>query len=318
MRRLAFLLFVAAPVLACWGERAADLAEARGKKVLVIGIDGVRPDVLARLETPNIDALIADGCYSGRVTTRAQTISGPAWSSILTGVWPDKHKVVSNDLSTNEYGWYPDFLTRLEMVDPEFSTFAVVDWPPLGVRASGGPMISDSVDAKLNFDGDLQGYPLADSQSVSAAVRFIRNQDPDAMFVYIGNPDVAAHEHGGLSEEYYSSIRIADDQVGALMRALRQRLRTHRNEDWLILVTTDHGHRDEGGHGGTSLEERTVFYLASGPSAIKGRPEPHANHVDIAITAMAHLGVEADSAWDLDGRVAGLRRSDQEAGGEQR
>ena len=61
-----------------------------------------------------------------------------------------------------------------------------------------------------------------------------------------------------------------------------------------------------------------MFYLASGSSAIKGRPEPHANHVDIAVTAMAHLGVEADSTWDLDGRVAGLRRADEEAGGEQR
>jgi predicted AlkP superfamily pyrophosphatase or phosphodiesterase len=317
MRRLVFLLLAAVPLQAC-ADRAAELAEAQGKKVLVIGIDGIRPDVLARVATPNIDALIENGCYSGNVRTKAQTISGAAWSSILTGVWPEKHKVVDNDLSTNEYDWYPDFLTRLEMVDPEFSTFAVVDWPPLGVRASGGPMISDSVDAKLNFDGDSQGYPLADSQSVSAAVRFIRNQDPDAMFVYIGNPDVAAHNHGGLSEEYYRSIRIADDQVGALMAALRQRRRMRRNEDWLILVITDHGHTDTGGHGGTSLEEKTVFYLASGPSAIKGRPEPYANHVDIAVTAMAHLGVVPDSTWDLDGRVAGLRHAEEEAGGEQR
>lgn len=279
-----------------------------GKNVLVVGIDGVRPDVLARLDTPNIDALIADGCYSGRIRTRAQTISGPAWSSILTGVWPAKHKVTSNDLSTNEYDWYPDFLTRLEQVDSGFSTFAVIDWPPLGVRASGGPMISDSIDVKLNFDGDQQGYALADSQSVDAAVRFILNQDPDAMFVYIGYPDVAAHDHGGLSEEYYASIRAADAHVGRLAQAVRQRQRLRRSEDWLILVVTDHGHRDTGGHGGTSLEETTVFYLASGPSAIKGRLEAHANLVDIAVTAMAHLGVEADTSWHLDGRVTGLRR----------
>jgi predicted AlkP superfamily pyrophosphatase or phosphodiesterase len=307
VRRGARLICLLAFSSACFADRPAELAEVQGKKVLVIGIDGIRPDVLARLETPNIDALIAEGAYSGSVQSQAQTVSGPAWSSILTGVWPAKHRVVSNDLSTNEYDWYPDFLTRLEQVDPDFSTFAVIDWPPLGVRVSGGPMISDSIDVKLNFDGDQQGYALADSQSVDAAVRYILNQDPDAMFVYIGYPDVAAHDHGGLSEEYLAAIRMADAHVGTLSQAVARRTRVRRTEDWLVLVVTDHGHRDAGGHGGTSPEEKTVFYLASGASASKGRLEAHANIVDIAVTAMAHLGVPADASWRLDGRVTGLR-----------
>ncbi|MGD8867308.1 MAG: alkaline phosphatase family protein, partial [Gemmatimonadales bacterium] len=132
------------------------------KKVLVIGLDGVRPDILAKTETPNIDALITVGAFSDSVTTRAQTISGPGWSSMLTGVWPEKHRVVSNDFTSNDYADYPDFLTRLELVDRDLSTFAVVDWPPLGGPESGGPLISDTVDLKIMFDGEEAGYHVAD------------------------------------------------------------------------------------------------------------------------------------------------------------
>lgn len=274
-------------------------------KVLVIGIDGVRPDVLEELDTPSIDALRAAGAYAGDVQSQAQTISGAAWSSILTGVWPGKHGVTSNDFHGNDYATYPDFLTRLENLEPEFGTFAVVDWPPLGTEASGGPLIGDGIDAKLAFDGDEAGYRTADSLSVAAAIRYLRNQDPDAAFVYIGYPDLAAHEHGARAPEYRAAIEIADAQVGQLLAALRDRP-TFTHEDWLILIVTDHGHRDEGGHGGTTPDERGVFYLASGPSASRGFDTPP-NLVDVAVTAMAHLGIQLRSSWDLDGKVSGLR-----------
>jgi hypothetical protein len=93
--------------------------------------------------------------------------------------------------------------------------------------------------------------------------------------------------------------------VGRLVAAVRNRP-TYDREDWLILVSTDHGHRDEGGHGGDSPEERTVFFLASGPSVTKGTLPDDVNIVDVAVTALAHLGITIDPAWHLDGRVSGL------------
>ncbi len=269
----------------------------------MIGIDGVRPDVLAAVATPNIDDLISNGYFADRVETQAQTISGAGWSSMLTGVWPAKHRVTNNDFSGNNYAAYPDFLTRLEQVDPRYNTFAVVDWPPLGTVASGGPLLSDRIDAKLNFDGDQTGYAAADSASVEAAARYLRNGDPDAAFVYIGNPDVAAHDHGGRSPEYYGAIERADFQVGVLLNAVRGRP-TFAAEDWLILISTDHGHRDTGGHGGSTPEETTVFFLASG-SSLRAAGQDSPNLVDVAVTALAHLGVEIDPAWKLDGEVRG-------------
>jgi predicted AlkP superfamily pyrophosphatase or phosphodiesterase len=97
MKRQATSIFCVAFILALGCAERGPV-----KKVLVIGLDGVRPDVLAQVNTPNIDALITDGAFADRVTTKAQTISGAGWSSMLTGVWPAKHRVVNNDFTPND------------------------------------------------------------------------------------------------------------------------------------------------------------------------------------------------------------------------
>ena len=275
------------------------------KKVLVIGRDGVRVDILAEADTPNIDALIVNGTFSDEAKTGFPTVNGPGWSSMLTAVWPDKHGVKSNDFTDNYYGTYPDFLTRLEQVDSTFRTFAVVDWLPLGTGASGGPLLSRQIDVLRVFNGDEIGYPVADSLSVAAAVEQLTTGDPDALFVYLGTIDVVGHATSSLSPEYRAAIEVADKQVGELIQAILARP-TYDQEDWLILMSTDHGRRDDGGHGGRSPNERTIFYLASGESAWRGTPELPPRVVDIAVTALAHLRVEIERSWELDGRVVGL------------
>lgn len=280
------------------------------KKVLLIGLDGIRTDILAQANTPNIDALIADGTYSDDALTRMPTVSGPGWSSMTNGVWVEKHKVEGNEFSANDYATYPDFLTRLEQIDPAFNTFAVLDWPPLGTTASGGPMISDAIDVKINIDGDSLGYDVADSLTAVRAAEYLAQEDPDAAVAYFGNTDVVGHDTNSLSDEYRASIETADRYVGQLIAALKQRP-TYAEEDWLILMSTDHGRRDDGGHGGPSAEEKRILYLASGPSALKGTPAETPEIIDIAVTALTHLDVTIDPAWNLDGKVVGLETNEQ-------
>jgi hypothetical protein len=228
---------------------------------------------------------------------------------MLTGAWADKHKVMGNDFEGNAYAAYPDFLTRLEQIEPGLNTFAVVDWPPLGTAASGGPMISDAVDVKVNINGDEIGYAEADRRSVAAAVAHLTQEDPDAAFVYLGDIDVVGHETNSLAREYQAAIETADSQVGQLMRALEGRP-GYAEEDWLIIVSTDHGRRDDGGHGGKSTQEQTIFFLVSGPSVRNGELAAAPNIVDVAVTALAHVGIEIDPGWKLDGRVVGLESHD--------
>ena len=79
------------------------------QRVLVIGIDGVRPDALAAAKTPNLDKLIKTSAFAdstqilGTRYSKNNTISGPGWSSILTGVWADKHGVHDNEFKGKNY-----------------------------------------------------------------------------------------------------------------------------------------------------------------------------------------------------------------------
>lgn len=276
-------------------------------KVLIIGIDGVRPDVLADVPTPHLDSLIAAGAYSSGAQAALPTISGPCWSSMLTGVWPARHGVLNNDFSTNRYDRYPDLFTRLEALRPDLHTFVVADWLPLVSETDGGPLIARA-DSVVVLDGYALGWAEADSVSASLAAAHLRQADVDAAFVYLGNPDETSHETGSIGEAYRAAIALADRHVGQLVAALRSRP-NYAREHWLILVATDHGRTAEGGHGGESPEERTIFYLAAGPAAVPGPLAEPPAIVDVAVTALTHLGVAIDPAWELDGTVVGIGTS---------
>jgi arylsulfatase A-like enzyme len=89
--------------------------------------------------------------------------------------------------------------------------------------------------------------------------------------------------------------------IGELLDALRARP-TYADEDWLLLITTDHGHKPGGNHGGATLEERSAYVIASGSDIPAGTVRDDVRHVDIAPSVLAHAGVKIDPAWELDGR----------------
>jgi type I phosphodiesterase/nucleotide pyrophosphatase len=280
--------------------------EQRVPKVLLIGVDGVRPDVLDDVATPNLDALAAGGWYTARTRTTTPSMSGPGWSSMLTGVWPEKHGVTNNDFTGRSYDDYPDFLTRIERERPELTTVAIVDWLPLMDIDGGSPTLSEQIDTRIPVDGYALGWAVADTEVAATGVRYLSESDTDVMFVYLGNPDETSHEHGSIGTEYREAIALADQHVGALVAAVRGRP-TYPSENWLVLVSTDHGRRADGGHGGASPVEMTTFILTSGPASAIGSGADDTFIVDVAVTALTHLGITLDAAWDLDGRAVGLR-----------
>lgn len=287
------------------GARAQDTEPSRTPKVLLIGIDGVRPDVLAEVDTPNMDGLIAKGAFTDAARTGLPSVSGPGWSSFLTGVWPAKHGVLDNEFENKNYAEYPDLFTRIEGLRPDLETWVAADWLPLVAPDHNGPVISDAVDTKHILDGYEMGWAEADELTVRLAEEALAAGDPDAMFVYLGNPDESSHQARSIGSEYRNAIALADDHVGRLVEALGARASVEQ-EDWLILVSTDHGRTAQGGHGGDTPEERTIFYLASGPAAAPGPIVEPVFIVDVAVTALTHLGIEIDPGWGLDGRAVGI------------
>ena len=301
-------LFASLLSTACGDGNPADAEGSRGTpKVLLIGIDGVRPDVLAEVPTPNIDALASVGWYTAEARTTTPSVSGPSWSSMLTGVWPEKHGVTNNNFTGRDYARYPSFLTRVEQVRPELATFAALDWVPLAeLPDAPGPVLPPAIDTRVTLDGYEHGWAEADGMVAAGSVEHLARADPDALFVYLGNPDETSHHHGSIGAEYRDAIALADRHVGMLIEAVRARP-NYAGEDWLVLISTDHGRRPDGGHGGDSPEEMTIFILASGAATADWPPPGPAFIVDVAATALDHLGIGIDPAWGLDGRVLGGR-----------
>src|SRR5438552_487149 len=76
----------------------------------------------------------------------------------------------------------------------------------------------------------------------------LAGQAPRVSFVYLGAVDFAGHATGA-GTVYQAALLAADQRVGRLVAAVRSRP-SGPQEDWTIVVVTDHGHLDEGGHGG--------------------------------------------------------------------
>ncbi|MFJ4814772.1 alkaline phosphatase family protein [Streptomyces sp. NPDC088801] len=277
-------------------------------------MDGLRHDRLTRSPStaPVLHRLMATGAHGtsllpygraddGPSAGLAYTDSGPGWSSILTGVWPDRHGVTGNDFKGADYARYPDFLTRAATARPGLRTAAAVSWPALVRRGTLGRAIG----RRVRHNGESRGYETADRRVARTVLRWLTEDDPDALFVYFGATDEAGHATGPLSPAYDRALLDQDAHLGRLLEAIdvRRSAPGRAEERWTVLVTTDHGHLDSGGHGGDSRAEREVFVILAEPGGPAGIRLDTPRLIDIAPTVLDRLGIPLEPAWGLQGRV---------------
>jgi predicted AlkP superfamily pyrophosphatase or phosphodiesterase len=282
------------------------------KKVLFIGIDGTRFDAIERAQTPNLDGLMQEGIHSptclilGERYKKNDTVSGPGWSSILTGVWADKHGVQNNGFAGSNYIEFPHFFARLKASRPQARTVSLVTWKPIYDK------IVSAADLSLDFpqkERGIPGYDRSDVEATDEAVKQLATGNPDALFLYIGQVDETGHAYGFHPSvpEYIAAIERADALVGRAIAAMRSRP-SFAQEDWLVIVTSDHGGKGKG-HGGGHNDPDVMnsFLIISGNSARSGRFDEQVYLVDAPVTALAHLGIPLQPEWKLDGRAVGLK-----------
>lgn len=296
-----------------------------GRRALVIGIDGLRADALKQqVETgnaPSIAALVANGtvtwnAYAGGQlgnATQQPTISGPGWTSIATGMWTNRHNVVDN--STPAYnqpavsGSYlvtqaPHFARRLEEAAPGTFASSIASWSWIeDYLVAAQPSYLD-----YHAKGVGGSYAVRDTDVKAKAVAHLGSADPDLLFLHFDQVDGAGHSYGfstGVAN-YMNAITAVDSLVGEVMAAINARPQ-RAAEQWVVVLTTDHGGTSGGGHGGQSEGERTIPLIVSGNGIPVGVSTASPGQTAVPPTVIRYFGLSIPAAWNLfeDGFITG-------------
>ncbi len=269
-------------------------------KVLLIGIDGLSSTRLHKYDLPNLEKLIRNGLYISNTKVNSMpSKSGPGWSDILTGVNNSKHKVVNNRFEDKKFNLWPDFLNRLEVLNPDINTYAITNWV-------GFDHIFEETDIDYYFRSKVSDVRIGDELVKDKTIQILKYQSPDAIFTYFNRLDVQGHNFGGSSAEYEEAAETIDSHIGKIIKYVNYR-RKHFPENWLILIASDHGHTDKGGHGGNSHDEMSVFMILEGPSVVN-RLNIQTDNTFFAPTAISHVLGYYNSNWGLDGKVVGINK----------
>jgi predicted AlkP superfamily pyrophosphatase or phosphodiesterase len=249
--------------------------------VIIISIDGLRPDALQQAETMNLKALWKGGAYSWRAQTVFPSITLPAHASMLSGVTIDKHGITWND-------WQP---SRGFITVP--TVFSIAHEAGLTTAAVVGKikLLTLCPPDVVDFFDDLS----SDADVGRTAAEYFLTHQPSVLFIHLADTDTAGHTYGWMSPEQLQAIRKADQALTPLLAALRK---TNLLDRTLIIVTADHG-----GHGrthGTALPEDMVIPWIVFGSQVKRdyQIEPRVRVYDTAATALYALGLPIPESWD--------------------
>jgi predicted AlkP superfamily pyrophosphatase or phosphodiesterase len=279
------------------------------QKAIFIIIDGVSADVLEKAETPSLDAMAKAGGYCRAYTGGVQgsynqspTISAPGYNHVLTGTWSDKHNVWDNNIKEPNYHYWNVFRIA-KYAKPDLKTAIFSTWQDNPTKLIGeGLEVAGNIKMNYAFDGfelDEKQFPHdADKRYIfeidehvsKEAARYIREQAPDLSWVYLEYTDDVGHRYGD-SPEYEEAIRLADSQVGRIWEAVQYR-QHQSGENWIVVVTTDHG-RDPvtgKGHGAQSERERTVW-MVTNVNNLNDRFGNRTAAVDIMPSLLRHLQI---------------------------
>lgn len=289
-------------VLLIWACGLVSAAFA-DNRVLIVGIDGLGGAYLPQVSTPNLDGLAAAGSVRYDFLNEGALVgdpppgygaSGVNWSTILTGVGGPTHEVVDNSFAGNRFDQHPTLFHHVRMEFPAAYTASLSHWNPINTQ-----IVAD-------IDVDLEIGGISDDGIRDVAVSLLTNEDPMAVFVHFDQVDGAGHSYSWGSSQYDASVQTVDGLIGDLIAAVNSRPGvTNNQEDWLILVTSDHGGEGFGHSAGQGLINWEVPFIASGPSVTSGSVMQRGTLRDVASTALWHLGIDP-FVLGLEGTVRGI------------
>jgi predicted AlkP superfamily pyrophosphatase or phosphodiesterase len=247
--------------------------------VVLVLIDGLRPDAISAARCPNLETLRRSGAWTMNAQSVMPSITLPCHMSIFHSVPPSQHRVTSND----NWPIPPSVPGIVEIAHQSaFRCAFFYNWEPLRNLAQPESLF-------LSYYRNNCKTTNGDNLNAWEAARFIRQAVPDFSFVYFGCVDETGHSHGWMSDEYLAQVERADHALGTVLDSL-----PHNTS---VLVQSDHGGHDHD-HGTDLPEDMTIPWILVGPSIRQSYEitEP-VSLLDTAPTLAQLLGVAPHPEW---------------------
>lgn len=263
----------------------------RVSRVLVVSVDGLRPDVLLRANAPVLRALMERGSFTMWAATTDLAVTLPSHVSMLTGVTPARHGVTWNGDFPSGVPAYPKSPTLFERAKQAGLTTAM---------AAG-----KSKFAALARPGSLDRWyaprqgSVPDEAIADSAVRWIAAYRPQVLFVHLPDGDRVGHSQGWGSDEHERTVESTDRQLGRVLQALAM---SGLLDSTVVIVSADHGGAGRS-HGAGDVRSRMIPWIISGPGIRRNfdltlAPSRNVRTEDTFATACAVLGLPLPDGLD--------------------
>lgn len=251
------------------------------EKVILVLADGLRPDAMMQCGHPFAEKL---STYTLAAQTVTPSVTLPCHVSLFHSVDPARHGTVTNT-----------YMPQVRPIKGLVETLAskkkkcafFITWEELRDLSRPG---------KLDVCEMLSCYTHKDSNELitSRAIPYIKEEQPDFLFLYLADTDNTGHDHGWLSPEY---MQDAHDALACLEKVYES-----LPEDYTLIFLADHGGHDRT-HGTESPEDMTIPLFFCGPRFEKGKILPEASIKDVAPTVVKLMDIEPQPEWEGTARV---------------
>ena len=249
------------------------------EKVVLILVDGMRPDGMLKCGHPFVKELMEKSSYSLTAKTVFPSVTLPCHMSLFHSVDPDRHGVTTNTYTPQVRpidGLYEQ-LHRAKKLTAMYYT-----WQELRDLARPNHV---HVGALIN----LHKYTKSDCRITEAFLRDLPEYQPEFTFLYLGETDETGHKFGWMGEEYEKAIYNAFDCIERVWRSLP--------DDYTMIVQADHGGHDRS-HGTRMDEDMTIPVLICGKHFAPGKDLGEISIKDIAPTVAALLDTPCADEWE--------------------
>jgi arylsulfatase A-like enzyme len=285
-------------------SRAAELprrlAEPITEHVVVVSIDGLRPDAIEPFGAAEILRMMRRGRYSLQARTILPSNTIPSHTSLVTGVEPGIHGVTWNDRTSllvalltlsDRRRQVPTFFDLAE--EAGLSSAAVMAKSQM--RQLGRPASLDRLETPFFPFPHIKREWTAERVAAELETYLIAEGGrPNLLFLHLADPDLAGHDHGWMSEEYGAAVRRADRALARLLAAADT---AFGPDGYTAILTSDHGGLGDG-HGGADPREVTIPWITTGRGVDGvGELAMPIGIADTGATALWLLGVPLPSGW---------------------